>query len=187
MANVPGMHRRRAAGDPVTGDEQIRTYMRRVRSSLRVSRGQRSRVVEEIENHLDEGAADHMRDGATRAQAVALAIEDLGPPEAVASAFSTEGPPAPPSSGLLRWLPLLLPIALLAATVVMIVWSTTLYPGRSTRGERTLQLEYLRAGALFALLAAGAWRCIQRADRDRAWRWAAWACAGGALAYLAIW
>ncbi len=50
MANVPGMHRRRAAGDPVTGDEQIRTYMRRVRSSLRVSRGQRSRVVEEIEN-----------------------------------------------------------------------------------------------------------------------------------------
>ena len=31
------------------------------------------------------------------------------------------------------------------------------------------------------VLSYGAYQSIKRADRDRAWRWAAWACAGGAL------
>lgn len=185
MANVSGLRRRRAAGDPMTDDEQIRTYMRRVQSSLHVRRVHRPRVIEEIENHLHEGAAEHMRGGATRAQAVAHAIEELGPPETVAAAFSAEGPPVPPSTGVVRWLPMLLPIALLTASVGLIVWSITVYPGGSTLGERTAQRLYLRAGVVFALLSYGAYQSIKRADRDRAWRWAAWACAGGALTYLA--
>ena len=128
-----------------------------------------------------------MRGGTTRAQAVAHAIEELGPPETVASAFSDEDPPVPPPTGLVRWLPMLVPLVLLTAAVGFIVWSITLYPGGSTRGERTFQLSYLRAGVVFAFLTYGGYQSIKRADRDGAWRWAAWACAGGALTYLAIW
>jgi hypothetical protein len=171
----------------MTDDQQIRTYMRRVQSSLHVRKAQRSRVLEEIENHLDDGAAEHMRGGATRAQAVAQAIDELGSPEAVAAAFSDDGPPARSRTGLVRWLPMLVPVALLAAAVGVIVWSITWHPGGSTSGERTFQLSYLRAGIVFALLSYGAHQSIKRADRDGAWRWAAWACAGGALTYLAVW
>jgi hypothetical protein len=186
MANVPGVRRRRAAGDPMNDDEQIRSYMRRVQSSLHVSRAQRPRVIEEIEHHLQDGVAEHRRGGATRTQAVAQAIEELGPPETVAAAFSDDGPPVSPTTGLRRWLPMLLPMALLTAAAGFLVWSTTVYPGSSTLGERTVQLAYVRAGVVFALLSYGAYQSIKRADRETAWRWVAWACTGGALTYLAI-
>ena len=187
MANVPGLRRRRAAGDPMTDDEQIRTYMRRVQSSLHVRKVQRPRVIEEIENHLQEGAAEHMRGGATRAQAVAHAIEELGPPETVAAAFSDEGPPVPPRTGLVRWLPMLVPIALLTATVGFIVWSITLYPGGSTLGERTFQTGLSPSGGRLRTPLLRRVPVHQACRSRRAWRWAAWACTGGALTYLAIW
>ena len=82
---------------------------------------------------------------------------------------------------------MLLPMALSTASAGFLVWSTTLYPGGSTRGERTVQLGYLRVGVVFALLSYGAYQSLKRADHERAWRWAAWACAGGALTYLAMW
>ena len=186
MANVPGVRRRRAAGDPMTDDEQIRTYMRRVQSSLHVRRAQRPRVLEEIENHLQEGAAEHRRGGATRAQAVAHAIEELGPPETVAAAFSDEGPPVPPTHRSRA-------MAADAGAACAADGHCWLHRVEHHRVPRRLDPRrtdladwYLRAGVVFALLSYGAYQSIKRADRDRAWRWAAWACAGGALTYLAI-
>lgn len=187
MENVPGLRRRRSARGPMTDEEQIRTYLRRVRSSLHVRREQRSRILEEIENHLQEGSAEYMRNSATRAQAIARVIEELGPPETVAAAFVDEGPPVPSRNGLLRWLPMLLPLSLLTVAVGLLAWSITWVAGDWTVGERVAQRAYLRSGVFAALLSYGAYFSIRRADRDRAWRWAAWACTGVALASLAIW
>jgi HAAS len=53
MGDVQGLRRGRSAGDPVRDDEQISSYLRRVRSALRLPREQRRRAVEEIRNHLD--------------------------------------------------------------------------------------------------------------------------------------
>jgi HAAS domain-containing protein len=172
----------------MTDDEQIKNYLRRVRLSLHLHRKQRRRVLEEIESHLDEGTAAYMRSGATRTQAIERTIEDLGPPEAVAEAFTDEGAPRPNRTGMLRWLPMVLPIFLLTVTVVFILWSLIDWvPGGLTRGERVVERVYLRAAVIAAILSYAAYFSIGRADRDRAWRWAAWACTGCALLPLALW
>lgn len=187
MAFVPGLRRRSVAGDAVTDDDQITTYLHRVQSSLRVPGVQRARVMEEISNHLHDGAAEHMRAGEASGLAVAHAIKDLGPPDTVAAAFTDEGAEVLPSTGFLRWLPMLLPIAMLTATVGALAWSITFLANGLTVGERTVQLSYLRAAVVPAALTYGAYQSIKRADRDRAWRWAAWACTAGALTYLPVW
>ena len=176
----------------MTDDEQIRSYLRRVRSSLHVRKEQRRRVLEEIESHLSEGTAAYMRGGATRNQAVERVIEELGPPGTVAEAFTDEGAPGPNRTGILRWLPMVLPILLLSFAVVYIVWSLiTWVPGGLTRGERVVQRMYLRTGVITgvigAILSYAAYFSIGRADGDRAWRWAAWACTGCALLTLTVW
>jgi hypothetical protein len=170
----------------MTDDEQIGAYLRRVRSSLHVRKKQRRRVLEEIESHLDEGVAAHMRDGATRKEAIERAIEELGPPEAVAEAFTDESAPRPNRTGILRWLPIVLPVFRLTLAVVFIVWSLTWVPGGLTRGERAVQRMYVQAAVIGAVLSYAAYFSIGRADRDRAWRWAAWACTGCALLPLAL-
>ena len=162
----------------MTDDEQIRSYMRRVQSSLHVRKAQRLRVLEEIENHLQEGAAELMRGGTTRAQAVADAIEELGPPETVAAAFSDEGPPVPPTTGLVRWLPMLVPLVLLTAAVASSCGASPCTPAARRAANGPSNWLYLRAGVVFAFLSYGVYQSIKRADRDSAWRWAAWACAG---------
>ncbi len=91
MGDLQGLRRRRVAGNPVSDDEQISRYLRRVRSVLRLPREQRRRAVEEIRNHLDDGAAAHMRNGATRHQAIGLAISELGQPDTVAAEFNDIG------------------------------------------------------------------------------------------------
>ncbi len=170
----------------MTDDEQISTYLRRVRSSLQFPRGQRQRVLEEIESHLHDGAAEHMRSGATRADAVAHVIEELGPPEAVGTAF-IDGRLAPKSTGPLRWLPLLLPLALLAETIGLLLWrSITWIPGGWTVGERTVLWQHVRVGLIAGLLSYAAGLSIRHADRDRTWRWAAWACSACVVVYLAL-
>jgi HAAS domain-containing protein len=171
----------------MTDDEPIETYLRRVRSSLHVRKKQRRRVLEEIESHLDEGTAAYMRDGATRQQAIERVIEELGPPDAVAEAFTDEGAPVRKRTGILRWLPMVLPVFRLALAVALIVWSLTWVPGGLTGGERVVQRVYLRTGLVAAILSYAAYFSIGRADRDRAWRWAAWACTGCALLPLALW
>lgn len=162
-------------------DERIKAYLRSVRSSLHVPKEQRRRVLEEIENHLDDGAAAHMRRGTTRDQAIALVIDELGPPDAVAAAFNDEGAHAPDSTGALRWLPMLLPLFLFMPAVVFLIWSLTWIPGGWTVGERVAQRTYVRSALITGVLSYAAYFSIRRAHGDHAWRWAAWLCTGCAL------
>ena len=158
-----------------------------MRLSLHVHKKQRRRVLEEIESHLEEGIAAHMRDGATRNEAVERAIEDLGSPEAVAEAFTDERARRPNRTGILRWLPMVLPVFRLMLAVAFIAWSLISWvPGGLTRGDRVVLRVYLQAAVIGAVLSHAAYFSIGRADRDRAWRWAAWSCTGFALLTIAV-
>lgn len=171
----------------MTDDAQMKTYLRRVRSSLQAPKAQRLRVLEEIEIHLEDGTAEYMRGGASRPQAVARAIAELGPPEAVAAGFRGQGPAVSHRTGLARWLPMLLPVVLLTVTVASLLSGLTWISGGLTVGERVALLSYARTATIAALLSYGAYQCIRRADVDPAWRWAAWACTGGAVMSFLIW
>jgi len=185
MEQLPGMRPRGAARDPMTDDEQIRTYLRSVQSSLHVSRVHRRRVLEEIESHILDGSAEHMLTGATRSEAVARVIDELGPPEIVGMAFVQDSSPVSRITGVRRWLPLVLPGALLAMVVGGIVWVVTIGVRQGwTLGSQIALWSYVRTGAIAALLVLAAAFSIRRADHDRAWRWRAWACTGCVVAYL---
>jgi hypothetical protein len=188
MEGVPGMRQRSSSGDHVTDDEQITTYLRRVQSSLQVPRRQRQRVVEEIENHLHDGAAERVRSGAARGDAVAQVIEELGPPEAVGTAFLDDHQQAPKINGPRRWLPMVLPLAVLAESIGLLVWNgITWLPRGLTLGQRIVLWRYLREVVVGCVISYAALLAIRRADRDRAWRWAAWACSTVCVvAYLAL-
>lgn len=190
MENVPNLRRRRSAGDSMS-DDQISTYLLRVRSSLHVPKEQRGRVLDEIESHLDDGVVAYMESGATRSQAIDRVIQELGSPETVAEAFTDETPPRANLSGVLRWLPMVLPIVLLATGVGYIAWSLiTLVRGDMTVGKGVVQRTYLRTGLITgmigAILSYAAYLSIGHADRDRAWRWAAWACTAFVLLTVAL-
>jgi hypothetical protein len=177
----PNLRGRRTATDPVSND-QITAYLERVRSSMHVSGVQRRRALEEIESHLEDGVAAHMEDGATRDEAIDRVIQDLGSPEAVARAFTDENTPPVKVSGAVRWLPMTLPLVLAVIGVAYVAWSLVdVVRGDLTAGEHLLQRSHLRTGlvdaATGAVLACASYASIGRADRDRAWRWAAWACA----------
>ena len=118
----------------MSDDEEISRYLRRVRSALRLPRGQRRRAVEEIRNHLDDGAAVYMRDGATREQAIGLAISDLGQADTVAAGFSDSGARGSEGSGVVRWLPLVLPLVLVVVRVGFLVGSAVWFAGGWTTG-----------------------------------------------------
>jgi hypothetical protein len=187
MEGVPGMRQRSASGDHVTDHEQITTYLRRVHSSLQVPRRQRQRVLEEIENHLHDGAAEHMRSGASHGDAVGQVIEELGPPEAVGTAFLEDHRQAQKITGARRWLPMLAPLALLADRIGLLLWSSvTWLPSGFTVGERNVLWQYVRAAVVAGLLSYSARFSIRRADRDRAWRGAAWVCTVCVVACLAL-
>jgi HAAS domain-containing protein len=181
MGAVQSLRRRRSAADPMNYDEQISSYLRRVRSALRLPRQQRRRAVEEIRNHLNDGAAAHMRDGDDREQAVALAISELGQPATVADEFNNEGAHGSDSTGLGRWLPLLPPLLLFAVATVLLAWSVVWIPNGWTVGERLVQRRYLVAAVTTGALSYGAYFSINRAQSDSAWRWGAWACAVAAF------
>jgi hypothetical protein len=170
----------------VSGDEQIRRYLRNVRSALHVPRQHRRRAIEEITNHLDDAAATHMRSGATREQAVASAISELGQPESVAAGFNDAGAHGSDSTGLRRWLPLVPPIVQFVVASVLLAWSVRWFAGGWSVGERTAQRAYLLTTVIAGALAYGAYVSIKRAQHDAAWRWSAWLCAGLALVIAVV-
>lgn len=165
----------------MSDDEQISSYLRRVRSALRLPREQRRRAVEEIRNHLDDGAAAHMRDGATREQAIGLAISELGQPDTVAAEFNDRGARGSESTSVPRWLPLLPPLLLFVVRVGFLAWSVVLIADGWTVGERTAQQGYLLGAVITGALLYGAYFSIKRAHSDPAWRWCAWMCMSLAL------
>jgi len=165
----------------VSDDEQISSYLRRIRSALRLPREQRRRAVEEIRNHLDDGAAAHIRDGATREQAIGLAISELGRPDTVAAEFNETGAHGSDSTGVLRWLPLLPPLLLFVARIGLLVWSFIWMADGWTLGERATQQGYLPGAVTAGILSYGAYFSIKRAQSDPAWRWGAWTCTSLAL------
>lgn len=186
MERVPVLRPRGAARDPVT-DELIRAYLRSVQSTLHVSRTQRRRVLEEIENHIHDGSVEHMRSGATHQEAVALVIAELGPPEIVGTAFVEDAQPVSRITGVQRWLPLVLPAVLLALAAAGILWTITIGIREGwTFGGQQATWWYGRTAAIAAFVVYGAAFSIRRADRDPTWRWAAWACTGCVVAYLGL-
>ncbi len=170
----------------MSDDEQISSYLRRVRSALRLPREQRRRAVEEIRNHLDDGAAAHMRDGATRERAIGLAISDLGRPDTVAAEFNDTGAHGSDSTGVLRWLPLLPPLLLFLVRVGLLAWSVVWIADGGTVGERIIQQQYLLGAVTTGALSYGAYFSIERADSDPAWRWGAWMCMSVALWVIVV-
>ena len=165
----------------MSDDEQISSYLRRVRSALRLPREQRRRAVEEIRNHLDDGAAAHMRGGATREQAIGLAISGLGQPDMVAAEFNDTAAHGSDSTGVLRWLPLLPPLLLFVVRIGLLAGSVVWIADGSTHGERTAQQGYLLGAVTTGALLYGAYFSIKRAHTDPAWRWGAWMCMSLAL------
>lgn len=163
-------------------DEPIAAYMRSVRSSLDLPKKQRLRVLEEIENHLNDGVAAHMGLGTTREQAITLVIDQLGPPGEVAAGFAEQGARAPDRTGPTRWLPMLVPLFLFVSAVGSLVWSLTWLSGGLTIGEQVAQRTYLLRTLIAAALSCAAYLSIRRARSDNAWRWAAWFCTGCAVA-----
>lgn len=186
MGAVQILRRRHSAGDPVSHEDQISTYLDAVGSALHLPRHQRRRAVEEIRNHLDDSATAHMRDGVVRAQAVALAITELGQPEIVAAGFNYEGEHGLEFTGVRRWLPMLVPLCVFTVRAGFLAWSAVWIFDGWTVGERTAQLHYLLGVGLTGLLSYGAYISVQRSRRDAAWRWAAWACAGLALGTVVL-
>jgi hypothetical protein len=170
----------------VSDDERISSYLRRVRSALRLPREQRRRAVEEIRNHLDDGAAAHMRDGATREQAVGLAISELGQPDTVAAEFNDTGAHGSDSTGMARWLPLLPPLFLFVVTVGFLAWSVEWIADGWTVGARITQQRYLLRAATSGALSYGAYVSIKRAHSDPAWRRGAWMCMSLALLVIVV-
>jgi hypothetical protein len=187
METAPSLRRERSRRDPVTEDDQIVMYLRSVRLYLKVRKDQRSRVLEEIESHMIDGAAAYVESGATRSEAIKRVIEELGPPEAAADAFTEERRPVRRVTGPMRWLPMLVPMIALALSVVLGLWSLTWVSGGLTVGERDAQWTYVRHGLIAAILSCAIYLIIERADADRAWRWAAWFSTAAALVILATW
>ena len=155
--------------------------------SARISRKHRRRAPEEVENHIYDGAAQHMLTEATQSEAGAQVIAELGPPEIVGAAFIEETPPASTVTGVRRWLPLVLPAALFTIAVAGAVWTTTdALRTEWTYGRQLAMWWYGRTAVIGALLVYAAAFSIRRADRDAAWRLGAWACTGCVVAYLLL-
>lgn len=180
------MHRPSTSSDSVTDRGELNTYLKRVTASLGNDSPQRARALEEIENHLIDATAEHMRRGVPRAEAEALAIEELGSPEAVGAAFATEAGPIEKRAGIVRWLPMALPIGWLVVTIGTAL--ATLISSRDgwTVGARVVLRTALLMAVIAAVLAVGSFLAIQRADQNRNWRWVAWASSGAVIAYFVL-
>lgn len=163
-------------------DERIEAYLHSVRSSLHLPKEQRARILEEIEDHLNDGAAAHMELGAAREQAITLVIDELGPPDEVAAGFTDHGDRKPGRSGLITWLPMLAPLLLLLPAVGFLAWSLQWFSDGPTKGEQIVQRAYVVRSLIAATLSCAAYLSIKRAHRDHAWRWAAWFCTAVAVA-----
>jgi len=180
------MHRPGTRSDPVTNRGAFDTYLKRVTSSLGNNRAQRARVLEEIENHLIDATDEHMRRGVPRVEAEALALEELGPPETVGAEFAIEAGPVEKRSGVVRWLPLALPIGLLVVSIVAALALLTSLGDGWTVGDGVALRALLWMAVIAIVLALASFLAIQRADLDRTWRWVAWAGSGAVIAYFIL-
>ncbi len=180
------MHRPGTPPNPVTDQGEFNAYMKRVATSLGNHNPQRARALEEIENHLIDATAEHMRRGVSRFQAETLAIEELGPPETVGAAFAAEDSPIEKRTGVVRWLPMALPIGLLAITIVAALTIVISSRGGWTVGDGVALRASLLLAVIAAVVALGSFLAIQRADQDRNWRWVAWAGSGAVIAYFVL-
>ena len=181
MGSVQGLRGHGAAGDPVSDDEQIRRYLRSVRTGLRLPKDERSRAIDEIEGHLDDAVTTRMDRGADRAQAIAMAINELGPAEVVAARFNDVEQAVATRTGIVRWAPMAVPMLQLTLAAGLLLGSLRWLPGGMTRGEQVVQRGYLQSALLAAGLSFAAYFAIRRASTDLVWRWAAWSCTGVAL------
>lgn len=68
----------------MSAPETIGEYLLGLHRSLRLARGRRSRVFDEVHEHLRDAASAMERDGASRAEAERRAIIDFGAPDLVA-------------------------------------------------------------------------------------------------------
>ncbi len=162
--------------DSMTDDDKIRGYVRDVRSELQLPRSEKRRVAEELANHLDDSADRHMRSGHTRKEAVDVAIAELGDPSDVASEFNDETSRGSHVKGIPKWLPLALPTFQLLLGGILLAWSLIGDLAGSTRGNRTIQGQYLLLVIAAAILSYGVFSSVRHAEKDSSWRWVAWFC-----------
>jgi hypothetical protein len=164
----------------------IDRYLEEVDVYLHVDRAQRQRVLDEIQGHLHDAVEAHIVGGAQPAEAMERAVEELGSPAEVAMQFSPAPSPSRSVRGWRRWAPLALPAVHLIISVALIAWSLSWLQGGLTLGEQRLQTSYMIHTAIVAALATGTYVAIRYADRDPAWRRAAWFFAGLTVVFMVV-
>jgi hypothetical protein len=112
-----------------------------------------------------------MCDGVPRAQAVALAITELGQPKIVAAGFNDEATHGSELTGVRRWLPMLVPLCLFTVRAGFLAWSAAWIFDGWTVGEHNVQRQFLVGVGLMGLLSCGAYVSVKRSRRDAAWLW----------------
>jgi hypothetical protein len=168
----------------VSADHATTEYLRAIRTRLDVPSRERRRALEEIGAHLEDSRAAHVADGASEHDATKLAIAELGPPEAVAANFNAGVDVR--TSMATRWLPMMPSLVLLVPSVVLLLWSVTWLDDGWTSGERLAQRGYLFGVVVAALLGAGTYVAIRRAEVRHTPRTAAWLFSASAVALLGI-
>ncbi|MBG0561360.1 permease prefix domain 1-containing protein [Actinoplanes aureus] len=76
------------SADPA--EDRIEAYLGEIAALLTGPRGHRRRIIDELRDGVREAAADHLAAGVPAGHAADAAIEQFGPPEAVAAAFAGE-------------------------------------------------------------------------------------------------
>jgi hypothetical protein len=94
----------------------------------------------------------------------------------VAAGFADVANPPTRRSGFRRWLPLAIPAMRLLGTVSLLLFlGPEWFADDATRGERYALRASIWSLFFYVVLALAAFAAIRRADRDAAWRVAAWA------------
>lgn len=153
----------------------IDRYLEDVDSYLHVDRARRERVLTEIEGHLHDAVEAHITQGVQPQEAMRRAVAELGPPQDVARQFAPLPPPARSIRGRRRWTPVVVPMVVLGAGVMVTV-SNVIHLMREgpTLGGRTGLMHGLLYTAAAGALTAATVVAIRNGDRDPAWRRAAW-------------
>lgn len=180
------MHRPSTRPDSVTNSSEVTAYLKRVTDSLGIDSPQRARALEEIENHLIDATAEHMRQGLPRPEAEALAIEELGSPETVGAELAIEADLIEPRTGIVRWLPMALPVAWLTGNAGTALGMLISLRDGWTVGDRVAMRTSLFLAVMAAVLTLGSFLSIQRADQNANWQWAAWTGSGAVIAYFVL-
>lgn len=154
--------------------DAISRYVREVAVYVPKDLNGRQQTLEEIESHLRDSASDYERQGGvSRVDAMNHVVEEFGVPSTVAAGFS-EPSAVRGVRGVLRWLPLALPVA--STVLALFILGSSLVRDGFTLGDQIAARWFALWLAFDLALLAGAYYAIRRADRDRSWRAAAWTC-----------